>query len=699
MAYNTGNAPGSTDPRDLSDSSGDIDEWATSKTKLTHPDRLGVQRKTWHGIEQQVNDLIIAGGQIFPDEPTGRAAVGDGQYFYAESTNPDVSKTIYKRLSASVSELIADEPSIGIFDEVLRQRGNAPANSSASDLLTPGTYLLLPNNGYTEMPDEYDPAVLYFLYVSAPGDANGKNNSRYGMQTLIEFLPSVGDQRLMWERRFDRNNPGLGSVNKWSAARTHELELTKQRGVLPAAASVTDILSPGTYLLLPNNGYTEMPDEYDPALSYFLNVHAPGDANGNGITRYGLQTLIEFAPSSSGRRREWERRFDNQNPGLGADNGWIENRRYVDVDEAFKQRGVLPAAASATDALSRGTYLLLPNQGYTEMPNDYDPSVSYFLSTDAPGDVNGNGNSRYGLQTLIEFLPSNVSGVRRQWERRFDRNNPGLGSANNWSEVRASEQAPNWSKRTIVAFGDSITQGRLGFEWPPRLQQFTSANVVNGGFGGTRMAVHEGGESSVIYDPFSMYRISERVAADAAGDTANGWQVLIDAAITKDTELGGVEFEPIARAIANQDWGTVDYVVIAFGTNDFKGNVSLGTDTDMTGETFKGAINLTVANICASRPNIKIVFATPMWRARVNVDGDDSNITPNGGGVFLQEYVNAVIERAAAHQIPVIDMYSECGINIHNWERYIPDGLHIDSEQGVDLFARKIYGGLKRYYG
>lgn len=112
MAYNTGNPTGSTDPRDLSDNSDDIDVWATDRTKLTHPDRKGVARKTWHGIEQQVNDLIIAGGQVFPDEPTGRAAVDDGQYFYAESADNGVLRTLWRRITSGVeSEKIGDDPS------------------------------------------------------------------------------------------------------------------------------------------------------------------------------------------------------------------------------------------------------------------------------------------------------------------------------------------------------------------------------------------------------------------------------------------------------------------------------------------------------------------------------------------------------------------------------------------------------------
>lgn len=65
MRYNTGNpvgTDGSSDPRDLYDNSGVIDVWATDRTRVTAPDRLGVERKTLHGMEQQVTDYLIAQG-------------------------------------------------------------------------------------------------------------------------------------------------------------------------------------------------------------------------------------------------------------------------------------------------------------------------------------------------------------------------------------------------------------------------------------------------------------------------------------------------------------------------------------------------------------------------------------------------------------------------------------------------------------
>lgn len=70
MRYDTGNPvgpDGSSDPRDLYDNAGIIDVWATDRTKISEPDRLGVPRKTWFGLEQQVNDWLA--NQGFEPEP------------------------------------------------------------------------------------------------------------------------------------------------------------------------------------------------------------------------------------------------------------------------------------------------------------------------------------------------------------------------------------------------------------------------------------------------------------------------------------------------------------------------------------------------------------------------------------------------------------------------------------------------------
>lgn len=95
MRYNTGNpvgTDGSSSPFDLHDNSGNIDIWANDRTKITSPDRLGVERKTMFGLEQQVADWLAAqgfepvplvyvdGSPLVVDRPTQLIQRGDNLY-------------------------------------------------------------------------------------------------------------------------------------------------------------------------------------------------------------------------------------------------------------------------------------------------------------------------------------------------------------------------------------------------------------------------------------------------------------------------------------------------------------------------------------------------------------------------------------------------------------------------------------------
>jgi hypothetical protein len=62
--YNTGNPVGSADPRDRDDNSKNLDELVNSATSTSHPDRLGVPRKTWHGMEQDFQKFLLSSGYI-----------------------------------------------------------------------------------------------------------------------------------------------------------------------------------------------------------------------------------------------------------------------------------------------------------------------------------------------------------------------------------------------------------------------------------------------------------------------------------------------------------------------------------------------------------------------------------------------------------------------------------------------------------
>ena len=61
MTYNTGNAIGSTDPRDLYDNAENMDLLSVG-SEMEYLDRLGKSRKSWAGLEQQFADFMASQG-------------------------------------------------------------------------------------------------------------------------------------------------------------------------------------------------------------------------------------------------------------------------------------------------------------------------------------------------------------------------------------------------------------------------------------------------------------------------------------------------------------------------------------------------------------------------------------------------------------------------------------------------------------
>ncbi|MGP9499598.1 DUF2817 domain-containing protein [Halomonas sp. AOP43-D1-4] len=108
---------GSTDPRVREVNSKLLDLGMHSKEdKFT--DRFGEEKMTWEAMQNERLGLLIAGGQIFPSEAEGRAAAEDGWYYYAVSPNPNVTRSLYRRISASESEHIKDDPSAEFVEGV-----------------------------------------------------------------------------------------------------------------------------------------------------------------------------------------------------------------------------------------------------------------------------------------------------------------------------------------------------------------------------------------------------------------------------------------------------------------------------------------------------------------------------------------------------------------------------------------------------
>lgn len=88
-----------------------------------------------------------------------------------------------------------------------------------------------------------------------------------------------------------------------------------------------------------------------------------------------------------------------------------------------------------------------------------------------------------------------------------------------------------------------------------------------------------------------------------------------------------------------------DYIIVFAGHNDSSANKEIGTNSDTTTDTFKGALNILCKGIMNNYPKARILFITPTHRT-----GKEKN------------YVDAIKEICCEYSIPVWDAYSNLGI-------------------------------------
>ncbi len=197
--------------------------------------------------------------------------------------------------------------------------------------------------------------------------------------------------------------------------------------------------------------------------------------------------------------------------------------------------------------------------------------------------------------------------------------------------------------------GDSITEGHGTSSAEYRYDTVVSrlggfAKVRNYGIGGTRIAYNNGASVWPVWDLYFCGRAA-KMAPDA------------------------------------------DLIVVFGGTNDYgHGNASLGEVTDITPDTFRGALNWLMNFLTEAYPTAKIVFMTPMRR---EWDENPSPLTHHA----LIDYVDAVIEAGKRHGVPTLDLYRELGLDPNKpevKEKYVPDGLH-PNDAGHALIAEKLY--------
>lgn len=252
-----------------------------------------------------------------------------------------------------------------------------------------------------------------------------------------------------------------------------------------------------------------------------------------------------------------------------------------------------------------------------------------------------------------------------------------------------------WNGKTIVTFGDSISQFEDSnfMSYPKWLHHYTNANVVNVGIGGTQLRMRTTPSATPASDNQAYAGVDIYSLVKAA--TSQDFSIVNGSAEYIQNNLSPMDsvLEPIQR-LQSIDWQKVDAVVVFGGTNDwYNGGSSIGTTGSNDEKTTMGAINKIIEMFGTTYPHIQLYWFTPI----VRYIGEESawNDANWGGnlevsGNTLVEIVDLIKSEVERHDIPICDLYRTLGWNQYNFKYYFnsSDGTH--PNRGLRFIAQKV---------
>ncbi|WP_421507290.1 GDSL-type esterase/lipase family protein [Erwinia rhapontici] len=248
-----------------------------------------------------------------------------------------------------------------------------------------------------------------------------------------------------------------------------------------------------------------------------------------------------------------------------------------------------------------------------------------------------------------------------------------------WGPIVSHNERPLITKK-IVCLGDSITGS---FDWPKKLQKIVGGNVFNLGISGTTAAKIPGD-----FGMLSLCKIAEAIKTDNWNELKEAADRILKSELKQD-------YTKIITTLSEMDWMSVDFLIISYGTNDYGKSVSLGTDNDLSQDTFKGALNYSFEKIITKNPGLQIITSSPLWRMK-EINGNelqDSDSSVNMKNDKLIDFADAVENISHLNKTPCVDLYRNSGINKFNFNYFYIDGLH-PSDAGTTRIAEKIASSL-----
>jgi lysophospholipase L1-like esterase len=195
-----------------------------------------------------------------------------------------------------------------------------------------------------------------------------------------------------------------------------------------------------------------------------------------------------------------------------------------------------------------------------------------------------------------------------------------------------------------------------------------------------------------LFDSVSIYNCS--IMGSAAAELSDeetqirpGLTYMIDALVGRRV-FQAEGNSPAIQVFREIDPEQLDYIVIAYGLNDYFSAVPISSEDTFDTSTYQGALRYSIQVIQQAYPETQIILIAPTYcqlysYGKVVADSYDQDY---GGGTG-ETYALAAKEVAEEMEVTFVDMFHDFKINRRNGLRYLVDATHL-TEKGREKYAK-----------
>ena len=219
------------------------------------------------------------------------------------------------------------------------------------------------------------------------------------------------------------------------------------------------------------------------------------------------------------------------------------------------------------------------------------------------------------------------------------------------------EKIKKFAGKKIVVFGDSIWNAGRGTDGiSEHIQEETGATVYNCAIGGTTAALTVEQESMEKWKSNSF----------------NGMIYVARKLVPAEQVLGD---DVVADIIKQVDFNEMDYVIVAYGLNDFFSDVPLFPKEYNELTNYVGALRNGIGQLKLNYPHLKIIMVSPTYTKMFEGEKEFE----------IGNYVEAARSVAQEMDVEFFDMFHILGEDAESRTQHLGDGVHLSAA------GRKVY--------